>query len=106
MNKIDKPPLKVPPLKVNGITEQDFINWRLNPVTKAVNKFLQDYAKELVVAHGERWLEGPTDDDYEAETRGRVLTHKELATLQFRHILTFYTEPEDEESDERQPDTD
>ncbi len=85
--------------RVNDITREDFNQWATSKVTLAYRKFLQDYGRQLIRDHDERWLNGTEENEQEA--RGRALTHLELEALTFDHMQTFYRSINDEEIDER-----
>jgi predicted aminopeptidase len=89
--------------EANGLNEQSFINWKLHPATKAFKKFLEDFSAALERDHIDRWRDAKLDPDYEAEARGRVNSLREMATLEFDHMVAFYAEPtNDEETNERE----
>jgi len=86
--------------RVNDITAEDFNKWSTNPVTIAYRTFLNDFGDQLIRDHDERWL--ADQEENEGEARGRALTHKELVSLKFEHMLDFYISTKDEEPDGRE----
>ena len=96
---------KPEPLQINGITEQDFIQWKHHPATRAFRKYMKDFAKQLSDDHVERWRAGVEEID-ESEARGRVLALEETASIEFEHMAGFYEQPIDEEEEENEGPTD
>jgi hypothetical protein len=85
------------------ITEELFSLWRIHPATKAFMTYLADYAEALERGHIDRWKRGETDPDYEAESRGRVLTITEIIDLRHEHLVAFYQNESNEmDTDEGQ----
>ena len=88
--------------EVLGISEDAFIQWKHNPVTKALRKFMEDFTNVLKENHVERWMSGDKSED-ESEARGRAIAIDEIRTLEFHHIFEFYAkEAEDEGTTDKQ----
>jgi hypothetical protein len=84
-------------LKPQDLTEENFGLWRRHPATKAFMQYLNDYAQTLADGHMNRWLEGKTERELEAEACGRVLTLREITALEYSDIKNQYPDPIDEE---------
>lgn len=82
------------------LTEQDFLSWKHNPVSKVVLQYLLDYRKSLHVELLARFENNTLLEKVEQEIRGRCLTLAELSDLQFASIQEFYREDETENAAE------
>lgn len=78
------------------ITEQDFLGWKHNPVSKVVLQYLADYRQILLREVIGRFEQGTLLERTEQEIRGRCLTLKDLSELQFGSIQNFYREEDTE----------
>lgn len=89
-------------IKPQDLTEDNFGSWRRHPATKAFMQYLDDYATRLADGHMNRWLEGKTDPEMEAEACGRVLTLREIIALEYDDINSTYQKDGDDIEDEGQ----
>lgn len=84
----------MPPHPSTQITEQDYLGWKHNPVSKVVLQYLADYRQALLRTVLERFEAGTLLEKEEQEIRGRCLTLKELTELPYASIESFYREDE------------
>jgi hypothetical protein len=88
-----KPP---EPPRVRGITEQQYREWRHNPVTKMFRQYMLDWAADTRESVVEAWIERSLDQATDFEARARVKQLKELATMPFDAIAMFYVQHDEE----------
>ena len=84
---------------LNGITRDDFLRWKHNPVSKVLFRYLTDYAAQLRVSqiaeleNSDKPMEPKTQGEY----KGRVNTLTELSGIAFEDIDRFYSEQKQED---------
>jgi hypothetical protein len=88
----DQSPAQVEDLEVLGMKESDFNAWKHHPITKAFRQYLSDYREALLKDHLARWEAGAIDST-DQEARGRAISLKEMAAIEFQHIALFYQDP-------------
>ena len=87
--------------KLNDIAEQDFQRWKHHPVTKVFMRYLMDMADQLrrsQLIDIENNAE-PMTPKAQGEYKGRVSALAELSTIQFEHLVEFYSPGDEEEPD-------
>lgn len=95
------------PPAVWGVTEDQYLAWRLHPVTVLLHRFLQEHSEELGRDHQAQWLQGTLDPKTDAEQRARVLVNLEVAGLEFEHLVSFYKTDDQRSKDQQdEPSTD
>lgn len=83
------------------ITEADFNSWKHHPVTKVYLRYLSDYEQELMVklVNILRASEVAPEPFHLGMFNGRSAVAREMATLEYAHIASFYAPPEQEKED-------
>src|ERR1700677_288275 len=76
-----------------GLSEQEFMLWRHNPLTAAYLQYLGDQVEAFRTAAIDL-LEAGSLDDQKDVTRGRLLTLRELQNLSLSDIQNFYRQPD------------
>lgn len=87
---------------LNGISEDDFLRWKHQPVTKVLIRYLIDFADRL---RQEQMIEIENTDaelpaKKQGEYKGRIKTVIELANIEFANLVEFYPPEEEEEADD------
>ena len=81
-----------PAYELNGIQESDFQRWKHHPVSKVLFRYLMDFATTLrdrqmaEIEHSD----DPMEPKKQGEYAGRIRTLRELATIEFSHLVEFY----------------
>lgn len=85
-------------VSVKGITPEDFANWKHNPVSKVVRRFLKDYADSIGKEALNQFLgKGALfTESAQLEMRGRMLAALEASELSFESLASFYQAEEDD----------
>lgn len=86
------------------ITEADFQSWKHHPVTKVYLRYVLDHEQAMMMQLLEilRHSEVAPDDFMLGTYKGRSIAEKEMATLEFEHIASFYAPPEQEDKQEQE----
>lgn len=90
-------------MNIGDITEADFQSWKHHPVTKVYLRYLTDFEQELMAKLVDilRASESSPDPFQLGMFNGRSAAIREMATLDFEHIASFYTPPEQEDKQEQ-----
>ena len=82
-----------------NITEADFQTWKHHPVTKVYLRYLLDYEQELMIKLVGilRASEAAPEPFQLGMFNGRSAATREMATLEFAHIASFYASPEEDQ---------
>lgn len=94
------------PAPLLDITEADFASWKHHPVTKVYHKFLGGFEADIEAAMLSliRTSATPPDHFKLGELKGFANAIREMATLEYAHIVAFYAPKEEEESNAVQVD--
>jgi hypothetical protein len=82
-------------LQVDGITRQDFEQWKHDAVTKLYRQYLRDKRAFIERAVLDRWLNGALSMQEDQTIRGQIVELIELSDLPFEAICAFYKEDQE-----------
>jgi hypothetical protein len=81
---------KSKPPEVGGIREAEFQLWKHHPVTKVVMKYLDDYRGAMTRQIVQAWEAGALKLTDDLEGRGRSVMLREVTSMDFDVLATFY----------------
>lgn len=83
---------------LNGVREQDYLNWRHHPVSKVFLRFLMDYERQLAEKQVAimRTARSAPEPFLLGQFQGSINAVHQMIDLRFDDMVAFYeTDPED-----------